>query len=94
MKIFKMNDADWVAAATLDEAKKCLAEMFSDGNVTKDFEEEFIDQPHELDEAALTTLQFVDEEVEPSVKRSFKDELAARIGRGEEFPQHFASTEC
>lgn len=41
MKIFKMNDMEWVAAETLEEAKQCLAETINNGIVDKDFEDEF-----------------------------------------------------
>ena len=92
MKIFKMNDCDWVAAKTLEEAKLCLAKQMANGVVDEKFEEEFLDCPYELSEEDTERLKFVDENGKTT--RSFKIELLRRINGGEEFPQHFASTEC
>jgi hypothetical protein len=62
VKIFKMNDCDWVAARTLEEAKKCLAEIVSDGVVNEDFEKNYLDDPRELGASALDTLRLGDED--------------------------------
>ena len=89
MKIFKMNEFDWVAAETLEEATKCLAENLSNGIVDDDFKNEFIDSPHELDDLDMQRLKFG--EGMPIPKITFKAELEKRIKNGEDFPQHFAS---
>ena len=62
MKIFKLNDSDWVAAESLESAKKCLADMINDGVVDAAFEDEYIDTPYELDEEEMNTIKMTDEE--------------------------------
>jgi hypothetical protein len=90
MKIFKMNDNDFVAAENLESAKQCLAEMLGNGIVTREFEGDFIDDPEELSEAQLDKYQFHDEGENP---HSFRTELELRIENDEDFPQFFASSE-
>ncbi len=89
IKIFKMNDCDWVAAETINEAILCIAE--SSGMPEAEIEalkasEEY---PQEVSDVELDRLQFA----EGPIKRSFREELRARLVDGEEFPQFFASTE-
>ena len=62
IKLFRMNDADWVAAKTLEEAKQCLADFFANGIIDKAFEEEFLDNPREITEQEMDTFKFIDEE--------------------------------
>ena len=62
MKIFKMNDCDFVAAENIDDAKRALAELLADGVVTPEFEAEYIDDPHEISNAAYDNLKLTDED--------------------------------
>lgn len=64
MKIFKMNDSDWVAAENLESAIQCMADQFSEGEVTEMFKDEFIDNPHELTDEAMDTLKLTDEDAQ------------------------------
>lgn len=97
IKIFKMNENDYVAANNLDEAKQCLADTVNDGNIGADFESEFIEDPFELTSEQLNTIMFYDDENgpsdDPTRSRTFKRELLDCIKRGEDFPQFFASSE-
>ena len=93
IKIYKVNDYDWIAASSLDDAIKCLSEMLGDGIVDDKFKEEFIDDPHTLDSVAMDTMRFIDEDTPNSPGITFTDELNRRIGLKQDFPQHFATSE-
>jgi hypothetical protein len=96
MKIWKMNDCDWVMAPTLQEAIKVMADMFCEGDISKI--DEYLDEPDEISEEAYDKLKFCDLEPgedgwdKPENKRSFREEMNRRIteGKGAEF---FASNE-
>lgn len=62
VRIYKMNDCDWIAATSMDEAKRCLSEHVHDGSVDEEFHDNFIDDPSELDEETMNTLKLGDEE--------------------------------
>lgn len=62
MKIWKMSDHDWCAAETLQEAKQVLADQINDGVVDKDFEDEYLDEPHALTDAEMDSVKFTDED--------------------------------
>jgi hypothetical protein len=62
MKIYKMNEYDWVAAETLDEAKQALADTVNDGKIGPEFEDEFIENPYEVSEEELNILKLVDDD--------------------------------
>lgn len=95
IKIFKMNDCDWWAAETLDEAKLDCVHTF--GGVWPEDAEEFLDDPYEVGDEHLDKLWFVDaDEMDANgepVRRTFREELNRMIESGEEFPCPFASTE-
>lgn len=92
MKIFKMNASDWCAAKTLDDAKLALAKTLGNGEVDKAFEDEYIENPHEVEDRFLDSLVFTDDDISATT-RSFRQELQRRINKGEVFPQYFASSE-
>lgn len=92
MKIYKMNDCDWIAAENLDEAKLCLAVLIDRGVVDAKFEEEYLDDPYEISEEQWDKLKFVDED-DPKDVRSFREELQRMMDKGTKFPAFFASTE-
>ena len=87
IKIFSMNDCDWVAARSLEEAKKYYREKHWSGD---DSDQTVFDDPHELDGSAMNRLQFSDDD---GSKRTFAAQLALLIAQGQEFPCFFASTE-
>ena len=96
MKIFQMNENDWVAAESLHSAIQGLAEVF--GNTVEEIKDEFLDDPRVLSEQEMDKLMFVEnmeEEEDPAkwIQRTFREELQLRISRNEEFPQLFASME-
>lgn len=91
VKIFKLNDYDWVAATSLDEAKLCLSKLVHDGSIGEEFHDNYIDCPNELSEADLDRMQFVSDEHPEN--RSFREELKHNLSVGEEVPFFFASTE-
>lgn len=62
IKLFKMNENDWVAAENLEDAKRALAETMNDGKQGEAFEEEFIDCSHEIDDADLDVLKLTDDD--------------------------------
>ena len=93
VKIWKMNDCDWVAAETLGQAKQCLADTVGSGTVNKEFEDEFLDEPEALSPFEMKTLKFRDEDAPKEKEISFKERLQFMIASGEKFPTFFASTE-
>lgn len=90
MKIFKLNDCDWAAAETLEEAVAYYKRIYG-------VDDDQIDDPWELGDEELDRLQFHftdDDGVHTTgVVMSFRDTLAKMIADGEQFPCHFASTE-
>jgi hypothetical protein len=94
IKVFQVNDCDWVAAETLEDALAFYAKEFFAG----DLEEAFPDGESEAAEAAEVTdagmdrLKFHDDD-DRSITRTFREELQRRIDAGDTFPQFFASTE-
>ena len=62
IKLFKMNETDWIAAKTLEDAKQGLADTIGDGKVTPEFEDEWIENPHELSDADLDEHKLTDED--------------------------------
>ena len=89
MKIFKLNDCEWVAGENLEDCKKFLC------NLTQSPEDEVIDDPYELSEEQKENLIFKEDNYnkDSSVKRTFKEELELLIKKGKKFPCFFATTE-
>lgn len=88
VKIFVMNECDWMAAVTLEEA----VEEYK-ANFGGDFDEN--DPPRELTPEELDELQFreTDEDDSLLAKKSFRVKLDEMIAARETFPCFFASTE-
>lgn len=88
MKIFKLNDCDWFAAGTLEEAILCAKTECG-------YDDDSIEDPHELTDEEMDRLQyrFTDDYDRPLASMSFRAALAKRIADGERFPYMFASTE-
>jgi hypothetical protein len=95
MKIWKLNDCEWYAAETLDDAKRALLETIgppAEGQTEAEFFEEFLENPCEVGDEHLDKLKFVDED-KPGEEITFRQELQRMISDGKEFPRFFASTE-
>ena len=89
IKIFKMNEFDWVAAENIEDAKKPIIEMCG--------EEEALEEiagyggGYELSDEALDKLTLRDEDGTELV--TFRDKLKQLIESGATFPRVFCSTE-
>ena len=83
VKIFRLNPFDWWAGYDLKSVK--LAYVRETGAAKEAFYEE-----EELAHAAMKTLRVYPN---PYAKesRTFQEELARMVARGQEFPCHFAS---
>lgn len=88
LKIFSMNDCDYMAAETLDEAKKEYAANWS--GMGHDDDKDMFDDPGEITPIQYEKLLFHDED---GKVRSFREQLQLLIDKGEKFPTFFASTE-
>jgi hypothetical protein len=90
IKVFCMNDCDWMAGATLEE---CKAEYINNygGDAWDDADGDQFEDAHELSPEAMQRLKFTDED---GTRRSFQEQLDKMIAEDNEFPQFFASTEC
>ena len=91
MKVFSMNDYDWMAGETLED---CKAEYLK--TCGRD-EDDAFDDAREVPAAAMTKLMFRREPDECKAGESnvctFQEELDRLIANGAEFPRFFASTE-
>lgn len=85
VKVFRLNDCDWWAAHSLEEAIKDGAACMG---LTED---EVADEPRELTEKEMDEFDFVDENGER--QSSFRERLQSLIKSGERFPCGFASSE-
>jgi len=87
MKVFSMNDYDWMAAETLEEAKATYLEHTGEDEGT-------LDDVCEVSAENMAKLQFRREPDEPGPQVcSFQDELDRLVANGAKFPRFFASTE-
>ena len=84
MKVFRMNDCDWMAGNTLKECKAEYLRFY-----TSELEDEAFDNPREMTQAQMEKYRFNGEPDE----RSFREELSRLVESGAEFPRFFASTE-
>jgi hypothetical protein len=89
VKVFRMNDCDWVAAPTLEEAKDWYQQTFR----PTDDEADLFDGPSEVDDTHMNGMLFRDEDGPETLTRTFREQLNLMIERGESFPAFFASTE-
>ena len=88
IKVFEMNDCDWVAAAALEEA----IQSYAPPDLVEDELLNPVSGARELSTEELDTLNFIQNGGEgPSI--SFREELTNRVLAGQRFPQFFASTE-
>lgn len=96
IKVFAMNDCDWVAAETAEDA---VALYMKETGLSREEALEGKDQPDEMTEAQMLEEKFLayeeDDEGDPlsPTTRTFREELDRRLAAGETFPCFFASTE-
>lgn len=100
IRVWRLNDCDWVAARTLTEAIDCLCKITG---ISRAEAVDESDKPRALTVGELAKLTFVTDEEEDNVtaiegcpvykRHSFAVELQRRMDRGDEFPCYFASTE-
>jgi hypothetical protein len=99
IKVFAMNDCDWYAAETLDDALRAMAELYcfpptpeGIADMRKEYE---VNEPSELSAEAMARMTFQEEDEDGSgaEMKSFRVKLDEMIAGGEEFPCFFASTE-
>ena len=88
MKVFAMNDCDWMAGETLESVKALYMREYAGGLP----EDEALDDPSEVNEHEMGRLRFHDSE-NCEDDSTFQEELDRRIAAGEKFPCFFASTE-
>lgn len=88
VKVFQLNDCDWVAAETLDEATQWYRDRSG-------VDYETVDDPWELSDEDMDRLQFheTDDNDRFLEKISFRVALARRLAEGWQAPFLFASTE-
>lgn len=90
MKVFAMNEYDWMAGESLESATEMYLKEYADGLPA----DEALDNPHELTEELLDRFRFHDADADgPESYRTFRQELDRRVAAGETFPCFFASTE-
>jgi hypothetical protein len=94
IKIFKMTDCDWWAGLDLES---CIADTVREYGLPRD---EAVDpNAHELTDEELDRFKFIDgddpinADGTPGGSRTFREQLALQVNRGDTFPQFFASTE-
>jgi hypothetical protein len=86
-----MNDCDWVAAETAEDAIKFYLDMISVKDTPED-RAEYLEEPIEaLPQEAMDRLRFYDPDND--IRCSFTEQLAKELARGQTFPAFFASTE-
>lgn len=98
VRVWRMNDCDWIAARTRTEAINCYLQFSGASR-----EDVLADDPQPLSEADMAKLTFVTEDEEPDVtaiagrpvykRHAFAVQLQQLIDSGCEFPCFFASTE-
>jgi hypothetical protein len=85
MKIFAMNDTDWIAGNSLEDCTDYYKNLYVGD------EQEVVDA-RELTEDDLDSLTYFDSDED--VSRSFREELERLIANQASFPRFFATTEC
>ena len=90
MKVFAMNDRDWMAGESLESVTELYLKEYADG-LPKD---EALDNPHELTEHQMDRFRFHDDDAEfYDDCQTFQQRLNFMVRRGDKFPCFFASTE-
>lgn len=87
--VFMLNDYEWWAARTMEEAVQFAMEECGTSR------EETLDESsaHELSDEEMKRMQFIDDSGAEKVKRSFAEQLALMVKGDASFPCMFATTE-
>jgi hypothetical protein len=89
VNIYKLNDCDWVAAESIEEARTFYKDL------TGLSDDEAFEDEYQLDDEELDRLRFTetDDFDKPLGECSFREHLAHALANGEAAPFFFASTE-
>ena len=86
VKIFAMNDCDWMAGYDLESVTLAYAKLFDCSGE--------VDDPHELTAEEMDRFRFDDGDTEDMDEwPTFTEALAKLVADGQKFPCFFASTE-
>lgn len=83
IKIFAMNDCDWVAARTVDEAISFYLHLNGENEL----------EAKELSGSELDEHSYFQEHEEKRTHTTFRNQLRKMVAAGQSFPAFFASTE-
>lgn len=93
MKVFNFG-SEWVAAQSLEDAKKFFIDGFAADNLEADETKEICDSAREITEEEMDRLKHCGDDGEDYENpRSFREELKRNIESGVEFPCIFASAD-
>jgi hypothetical protein len=90
IKVFSMNDCDWMAGETLEACKAEYIKNYG-GDAWEDENEDQFADARELTPWDMQHYKFTDDN---GGERTFQEQLEKMISDGDEFPAFFASTEC
>jgi hypothetical protein len=98
IKVFRMNDCDWYAGETAEDASRAMAGWNGYAETPEGIEQakkELTINPVELtpEEMEGTQFAYVDGDDHYIGRMCFRERLAEMIADGDEFPSFFASTE-
>jgi len=86
MKVFSMNDYDWMAGETLESCKADYLKNYGGDEHDEDFADTYELTPEDMQHYKIAD--------EDGTVRTFQEQLDKMIAEGDDFPQFFASTEC
>ena len=89
MKIFRMNDCDWMAGESLEACITAYKKTCEGSGLSDD---ELLDEPRELTDHEMDRLKFW-EGTPDNPKGTFREALAKMEDEDAEFPVFFASAE-
>lgn len=84
IKVFRLNDYEWWAARSLEEARSDYTETTGLSG------EDAFDHPTQLSDEEMDQFIFIGDD---GTKVSFRQHLSNSIARGNQFPGPFATTE-
>ena len=90
VKVFAMNDRDWMAGESLESVTELYLKEYA-GGLPKD---EALEDPCEVTEHQMARFRFHDDDAEfADDYQTFQQRLNFMVRRGDKFPCFFASTE-
>lgn len=92
MNVYKMNDCDWVAAHSKEEAMKYYAQWLGNASVEEAISDGMFD-PEAIAECSLDEEMWSDWEDPNKYKTTFRAVIAERAEHGDHSPFFIASTE-